>query len=73
MPITEILARNAAQYGEEISLVEINPQIKEIKANWKDYELVEPNPEKRYRREMTWREFDDKANAWPILCGQRDG
>ncbi|NMC97569.1 MAG: acyl--CoA ligase, partial [Deltaproteobacteria bacterium] len=64
MPITEILARNAAQYGEEISLVEINPQIKEIKANWKDYELVEPNPEKRYRREMTWREFDDKANRF---------
>jgi len=62
MPITEILARNAALYGEEISLVEINPEIKEINANWKDYELVETNPEKRYRREMTWREFDDKAN-----------
>jgi acyl-CoA synthetase (AMP-forming)/AMP-acid ligase II len=64
MPITEILARNAALYGEEISLIEINPQIREIKAGWKDYELVEPNPEKRYRREMTWREFDDKANRF---------
>jgi acyl-CoA synthetase (AMP-forming)/AMP-acid ligase II len=64
MPITEILARNAALYGEEISLVEINPQIKEIKASWKDYDLVETNPEKRYRREMTWREFDDKANRF---------
>lgn len=62
MPITDISARNAALYGEEISLIEINPGIKEVKANWKDYGLVEPNPEKRYRREMTWREFDDKAN-----------
>jgi long-chain acyl-CoA synthetase len=64
MPITEILARNAALYGEEISLVEINPEIKELTSDWKDYELVETNPEKRYRREMTWREFDDKANRF---------
>ena len=35
MPITEILTRNTALYGEKISLVEINPQIKEIKATWK--------------------------------------
>ncbi len=62
MPITEILARNAALYGDEVSLIEINPDIKEKTASWKDYELVETNPEKRYRREMTWREFDDKAN-----------
>jgi acyl-CoA synthetase (AMP-forming)/AMP-acid ligase II len=62
MPITEILARNAALYGDEISLIEINPDIKEVHASWKDYELVETNPEKKYRREMTWREFDDKAN-----------
>jgi long-chain acyl-CoA synthetase len=62
MPITEILARNAALYGDEISLVEINPEIKEVKASWKEYELVETNPERKYRREMTWREFDDKAN-----------
>ena len=62
MPITEILARNADLYGDDISLVEINPEINEIAASWKDYELVETDPEKRYRREMTWREFDDKAN-----------
>jgi long-chain acyl-CoA synthetase len=62
MPILEILARNAALYGGDISLVEINPEVKEMKASWKDYELVETNPEKKYRREMTWREFDDKAN-----------
>jgi acyl-CoA synthetase (AMP-forming)/AMP-acid ligase II len=64
MPITEILARNAMLYGDEMSLVEINPQIKEAKASWKEYELIETNPENRYRREMTWREFDDKANRF---------
>jgi acyl-CoA synthetase (AMP-forming)/AMP-acid ligase II len=62
MPITEILARNAAQYGESICLVEINPEIVDVHASWKDYELVETNPERKYRREMTWREFDDKSN-----------
>ena len=29
MPITEILARNAALYGNDVSLVEINPEIRE--------------------------------------------
>ena len=62
MPITKILAHNAALYGEEISLIEVNPEVEEKKASWKEYELVETDPEKRYRREITWREFDDKAN-----------
>ena len=64
MPITEILTRNAALYGDEVSLVEINPEIKDNEANWKDYDLVETNPTMKYRREMTWREFDDKANRF---------
>ncbi|MEQ8164182.1 MAG: class I adenylate-forming enzyme family protein [Smithellaceae bacterium] len=64
MPITEILARNAALYGDEVSLIELNPQIQEIQPDWKNYELVEKDPEKKYRREMTWREFDDKANRF---------
>jgi long-chain acyl-CoA synthetase len=62
MPITEFLVRNAKLYGDKISLVEINPDIKEAKASWKEYSLVETNPERKYRRDMTWREFDDKAN-----------
>ncbi len=71
MPVTEILARNAAMYGDEICIVEINPEIKEVKASWKDYDLVESNPEKRYRREMTWREFDDKANRFANFLLER--
>ena len=64
MPITEILSRNASLFGEEISLVEINPEVKEVKVSWRDYDLVETNPTKKYRREMTWREFDDKSNRF---------
>lgn len=71
MPITEILARNAALYGDEISLVEINPEIRDRRASWKEYELVETNPERKYRREMTWREFDDKANRFANFLLER--
>lgn len=71
MPITEILARNAALYADEVSLVEINPDIPDVHRGWKDYELVETNPERKYRREMTWREFDDKANRLANLLRER--
>ncbi len=71
MPITEVLARNAAMYGNEISLVEINPEITEVPRSWKDYDLVELNPERRYRRQMTWREFDDKANRFANFLMER--
>ena len=64
MPITEILTRNADLYSDEVCLVEINPEIENTKASWKDFELVETDPSKKFRREMTWREFDDKANRF---------
>ena len=63
MPITEILSRNAELYGQDISLVEINPGVKERRnITWREYELIENNPAEEYRWEITWREFDDKAN-----------
>jgi len=43
MLITEILARNARMYGDEIA-------------------LVERNPAKNSRKEITWKEFDAEAN-----------
>lgn len=64
MPITEILTRNADLYGDEVCLVEINPDIENLKASWKDFDLVETDPSKKFRREMTWREFDDKTNRF---------
>ena len=64
MPITEILTRNADLYCDEVCLVEINPEIENVKTSWKDFDLVETDPSKKFRREMTWREFDDKANRF---------
>ncbi|TEB06491.1 hypothetical protein Psch_00023 [Pelotomaculum schinkii] len=60
MIITEILSRNARLYGDDISLIEINPELQEKhKVTWREYELVEANPLAEFRRELTWREFDE--------------
>ncbi len=65
MPITELLERNAELYGSDVALVEVNPEITEVRRKtWKEYELIEPNPECRYRREITWKVFDEKANRF---------
>ncbi len=72
MLITEILSRNASLYGDEICLVEINPELKEKhEITWREYELVEPKPVAIFRREITWREFDDKANQFANLLLDR--
>ena len=68
MPITDFLERNAKEFGDEVCLVEINPELKEKHAlTWKDYSLVEVTPYEEHRREMTWREFDEKANRFANL------
>ena len=42
MPITEFLKQNAQKYGSETALVEINPEVKEMRrVTWKEYELIE--------------------------------
>ena len=65
MPITELLVRNAELYGDDIALVEVNPEITETrKVTWREYELIETNPIAHYRREITWRVFDEKANRF---------
>ena len=72
MPITEILARNAKAYGHERCLVEINLDLQEShNITWKDYELIVNNPAGEYRREMTWRVFDEKANRMANLLLNR--
>ncbi len=65
MPITEILERNAALYGNDICLVELNPAIVEPRrVTWKEYELIEPRRPNVYRREITWKVFNEKANRF---------
>ena len=63
MPITEILEKNAALYGEDTALVEINPQELEKRHNsWREYSLIEPGRSDAFRSELSWAEFDRKAN-----------
>ena len=63
MPITEILEKNAALYGDDTALVEINPQELEKRHNsWREYSLIEPGRSDAFRSELSWAEFDRKAN-----------
>lgn len=72
MPITEILSKNAELYGSEICLTEINLDLQDShNVMWMEYELIENNPAGEYRREMTWRVFDEKANRMANLLLKR--
>ncbi|MEE1314852.1 MAG: class I adenylate-forming enzyme family protein [Faecalimonas sp.] len=72
MPITEILERNCKLYGDEVCLVEVNPEIKENRrVTWKEFELIESNSPTYYRREITWNVFNEKANRFANLLIQR--
>lgn len=72
MPITELLDRNSREHGDEICLVEINPEVTEIRrVTWKEYDLIEANPTTHYRREITWNVFEEKANRFAnMLIGR---
>ena len=55
MPITDYLERNADMYGDEVALVELNPEQQEIgRITWKEYELIQPTKTQAYRRQITW-------------------
>ena len=72
MTIVDVLEQNSRSYGDDVSLVEINPEVKEVRrVTWKEYELTEPNPMTHYRREITWRVFDEKANRFANLLLSR--
>ena len=63
MPITDLLERNSKLYGDEIALVEINPEVQEPRrVSWQEYELIQSTSSVPYRREITWSIFDEKAN-----------
>ena len=66
MPITEFLVRNAKVKEDDVCLVEINPSAQQKqRVTWKDYSLVQPVGDTVYRKEMTWGQFDRKANRIP--------
>ena len=68
MPITGILARNAELYGDKICLTEINPEQENRREQvWKEFALVETAHNAGYRKELTWRSFEEKANQFAQL------
>lgn len=74
MVITEFLERNVRLYGEETALVEINPSEERDNARtWRDFSLIEnTRPDLPYRREITWEQFDAKANRFANLLLSRN-
>ncbi len=73
MPITDFLERNAKIYPNDVALVEINPEKQPAKnLTWREYSLIETAAEgDKYRREITWRDFDIKANRFANLLFTR--
>ncbi len=68
MPITELLTRNATYFKDDIALVEINPEVKNIPhVTWREYSLIESNRSGAFRKQLTWGEFDVKANQFANL------
>lgn len=73
MIITDFLEKNSRLYGSEIALVEVNPSEERDNAEtWREASLIEEAmPEAPYRREMTWRDFDRRANRFANLLLSR--
>ena len=73
MVITDFLERNARLYGDETALVEINPSEERDRAKtWQEFQLIEnTRPDLPYRREMTWKQFDERANRFANLLLSR--
>ena len=73
MVITDFLERNARLYGSDVALVEINPSEERDNAvTWRDYSLIESaSPDAPYRREMTWKDFERRANRFANLLLSR--
>ena len=65
MTIVDVLEQNRKLYGDEIALVELNPELAETRRlTWREYELVQPTVNATYRREISWNVFDEKANRF---------
>ena len=66
--IADILERNAREWPNDTALVEINPQELEARhTTWREYSLIESSPVEAFRSELSWGEFDEKANRFANL------
>lgn len=73
MVITDFLERNARLYGDETALVELNPtEERDRAATWREASLIESaRPDTPYRRAISWRDFDRRANRFANLLLSR--
>ena len=72
MPITDILTKNADFYPNDVSLVEINPKLESNKnMTWREFSLMQSTTAESYRREITWGEFQKRANRFANLLLSR--
>ena len=73
MVITDLLERNARFKGPEVALVEVNPsEERDSAVTWREASLIESaNAGTPYRREMTWKSFDRRANRFANLLLSR--
>ena len=73
MIITDFLEKNARLYGGETCLVEINPSEERDQAvTWWDFNLIESaSADAPYRRELSWKDFDRRANRFANLLLSR--
>ena len=62
--ITELLERNAREWPTDVALVEIDTPDSGKHKTWREAELVESIPNKALRMEITWKEFDERANQF---------
>ncbi len=73
MIITDYLERNARLYGAETALVELSPtEERDNAVTWWEFNLIESaSPDAPYRRELSWRDFDRRANRFANLLLSR--
>ncbi len=74
MVITEFLERNARLYGADTALVELSPSEERDRAvTWREASLIESaQPDAPYRRALSWRDFDRRANRFANLLLSRN-
>ncbi len=72
MPVMEYLERNAQKCPDEVALVELNPEESDRRRmTWKEFDLIQPDVSKPYRREITWSVFNEKANRFANMLLSR--
>lgn len=74
MVITDFLERNARLYSSDVALVEINPsEERDHAVTWREASLIESaQPNMPYRREITWKDFERRANRFANLLLSRN-